>query len=68
MFTPRMKATAIKELETALAALRNAPTQTPCSACDQWLNTKDGCGFWGAVPPDDAQQTGCENFTDSLPF
>lgn len=64
--TPGRKADMLQALERATEALAAMPTVRPCGACDHF--DKGRCGKWGADVPSAAQELGCDEFVDAVPF
>lgn len=68
MLTPPRKERMQDAFLQALRYLETLPTGTPCSECLHWVIGDASCDRWGAVPPADVQQTGCEAWAEGVPF
>lgn len=65
VFTPQRKAAMIAQTEDYLSHLKQTPAQTPCQACDNFINAY--CTVFNSNPPLSFYEEHCDNF-EYIPF
>ncbi len=64
--TPAGKARMLAQLEEMVAAVKALPEYTPCVLCD-WFEGGN-CKQWKTAVPAEAQDAGCSEWIEKLPF
>lgn len=58
----------IAALHEAIAALETMPASTPCAECDHFNRDTGHCAKWNAPVPAPAQDAGCDQWDEAVPF
>lgn len=73
IFTQHQKNALLKNLENAIAAVKDMPITQSCMDCQH--SDKGGvklrCALWDAYPPEDVKKKGCESYvfnSEDIPF
>ena len=66
--TPPVKRAQLAKLRELMDWLESQPVVTPCRLCAEFDPPNGYCGRWRAEVPKDAQDKGCDAWTEPVPF
>ena len=66
--TPPRKQQLLNLLRAAIHEIEMTPPVTPCSECLHFEAQTGLCVRWRQVVPDDAQDAGCGDWAEQVPF
>lgn len=66
--TPAEKARMLEQLQLAMAVVQSLPEDRSCRGCESYNTDTHVCNHWNGEVPEQARGTGCDQWSELLPF